>query len=348
MVVEQSERVVPGAPSADISALAHVANRPIIHHVIEALAAAGVRAIVIATTSESHKPVHDLLAGCAATQGIGIQYVDAPRSLDLAGGLSLAAPLIGDAPCIVHTAAGLLNEPLDRFVTQMRPGAPDMMLFVHQGPSSYAVLDPASRRLLHLAELDPRRDALGMAGVLLFGPAALRHAAVSRWWGRRGIDLTTITEEIAAAGGILHVRLAGLWHGYSGSALDLLELNRAVLDRMEGGGGCDGNGNRIEGRVHIHAGASVTGSVIVGPAIIGPGARICDAYIGPYTAVGAHARIEGAEIERSIISAGATIMHIGCRLAGSVIGRDARVFRDFSVPRGMRLRVGDGTEVALS
>jgi len=35
------------------------------------------------------------------------------------------------------------------------------------------------------------------------------------------------------------------------------------------------------------------------------------------------------------------------RIVASVVGRDARVFRDFSLPRAMRLRVGDGTEVAL-
>jgi hypothetical protein len=30
-----------------------------------------------------------------------------------------------------------------------------------------------------------------------------------------------------------------------------------------------------------------------------------------------------------------------------VVGREARVFRDFSMPRAMRLQVGDGDEVAL-
>jgi len=88
-------------------------------------------------------------------------------------------------------------------------------------------------------------------------------------------------------------------------------------------------------------------SVIVGPTVIGPGARIADAYIGPYTSIGSDVRIEGAEVERSIILPGASIMHIGGRLVGSVVGRDARVFRDFSLPRALRLNVGDGGEVSL-
>ena len=88
-------------------------------------------------------------------------------------------------------------------------------------------------------------------------------------------------------------------------------------------------------------------SVIVGPAIVGPGALVRDSYIGPYTSIGAGVHIEGAEIERSIIMPRASITHIGGRLVGSVVGCDARVFRDFSLPRALRLNVGDGGEVAL-
>ena len=73
-----------------------------------------------------------------------------------------------------------------------------------------------------------------------------------------------------------------------------------------------------------------------------------DSYIGPYTSIGADVRIEGAEVERSIILPGASIMHIGGRLVGSVVGRDARVFRDFSLPRALRLNVGDGGEVSCA
>jgi hypothetical protein len=41
------------------------------------------------------------------------------------------------------------------------------------------------------------------------------------------------------------------------------------------------------------------------------------------------------------------VMHVGGRLVSSLVGRDARVFRDFSLPRALRLWVGDGDEIAL-
>ena len=349
LVVDDSGFRPDGSLPATPPGLEHVANRPIVHHVLDVLASAGVEEVFVASSSERGAEVRDCLAGRWSRDRVRLRYVEKEGPLDLPGAMSLAARLVGEAPCVLHVAGGLLGEPLTPFVKHLYSESPDAVMIVHQGPAPYGHLGPATREMLRLAELDPKRAALGIAGVSLFARGALEHAAACDWWTDRDVDLSVIADRIAAVGGSLHVRLVDVWHAYSGKALDLLELNRIVLDRMESDHRRqDGNGNRIEGRVQIDAGASVQTSVIVGPAIIGAGARIADAYIGPYTAIGAGARVEGAEIERSIISSGASIWHIGCRIAGSVIGQDARVFRDFSLPRAMRLRVGQGTEVALS
>ena len=41
--------------------------------------------------------------------------------------------------------------------------------------------------------------------------------------------------------------------------------------------------------------------------MIGAGARLVDAYIGPYTAIGRHCMIESAEIEHSILLEGSSV-----------------------------------------
>ena len=138
------------------------------------------------------------------------------------------------------------------------------------------------------------------------------------------------------------------WQRYAGNPVDLLGLNHFVLDSLTARPQATvEHENRIEGRVYIDPTATVRSSVIVGPVVVGGGAEIADAYIGPYTSIGARARITGAEIERSIVSADATVMHVGARLVSSLVGRRARVFRDFSLPKALRLRVGDDDEVAL-
>jgi glucose-1-phosphate thymidylyltransferase len=343
-----------GAPgdALPVPATHHVANQPIAHHVLDALEAAGVHEVVVACSERSATAVRDCLSSRERRSTTQLEFVHRPGSMEFASALSLAAPLVDEAPCIVHAAGGLLAEPLAPLANCLDGNGPDAVLMVHHAPAPDQRLSAAAQSLLHLAELDPSRSALGVAGVWAFGPGGIRSvaagdAAVTEAVGS-DIDLTVVAQRITSAGGAIHVRLVDGWRAYRGEAVDLLELNRITLDQITTDvpqGARDGN--RIEGRVRIHESASVSGSVLVGPVVIGPGASVADAYIGPYTAIGARAHIEGAEIERSIISAGASLTHVGTRVTASVVGQNARLFRDFSLPRALRLRIGDGAVVGL-
>jgi glucose-1-phosphate thymidylyltransferase len=342
MVVED----VPGEAGDTVSvpAIEQVGNRPIAHHVLDALHAAGAQEIVVASSGRSASVVRDCIRE-HGTGGARVEFVEQPDAMPFTSALSLAAPLVEDAACIVHVAGGLLAEPLMSLAESLDEG-PDAVLMVHQTPAPDERLSAAAQNVLRLAELDPRRSSLGVAGVWAFGPGVIQHAGAGPAGDLDGI--TQMAERITSSGRTIHIRLADAWRAYRGEASDLLELNRIVLDRLE----VDphrfaSEGNQIEGRVWIHEGATVRNSVIVGPTVIGDGAHVSDAYIGPYTSIGTGARVEGAEIERSIIATGASVVHVGNRMVSSVVGRNARVFRDFGLPRALRLRVGEGTEVAL-
>ena len=105
---------------------------------------------------------------------------------------------------------------------------------------------------------------------------------------------------------------------------------------------------RIEGRVAIHRTAQIERTTIRGPAVIGGGAEISDTFIGPYSAIGPGARLDGAEVEHSIVLASACIRHVGHRIEASVIGAEAEIDHDFGVPSAVRLHVGRRSSVTLS
>jgi glucose-1-phosphate thymidylyltransferase len=261
--------------------------------------------------------------------------------------LDAVAELIGEAPVIVHRSDGLLGQPLAPLLELISDRSPDVLLLVTQGARNTERLAPASQRMLRIAELDPKKSTFGVAGVCLLAPGAFRHVR-SAAWTEQGLELDAMAEELASDGGCIHVRAVRSWRGFAGEAVDLLDLNRAVLDGLDDSATpLETDGNRFEGRVLVDATASVISSVICGPAIVGAGARVVNSYIGPHTSIGERVYVEGAEIERSIVLAGASILHIGGRLVACVVGREARIFRDFSVPRAIRLQVGDGGEVAL-
>jgi glucose-1-phosphate thymidylyltransferase len=347
IVVEDIEPRGGIAQWGGTAALAQVANRPIVHHVLDALGAVGLADVVVASSTELAEEVRACVAMYSRSEAFQLTFLDGPGPLDLLSAARLAIQVIGDAPCVAHLASGLLSEPLSPLIDRLDGGAPQVVAVVHQGPSPDMRLSRATQELLHVAELDPKRAGLGLTGVLLFGSNSLR-CLEQQSTSRGEMDLVAAAESIGAMGGSLQVVMVDGWTRYAGAPRDLLEVNRIALDRIESGQLPPPNRrNHFEGPVHVDESASVRDSVIIGPTAIAAGAYVADAYIGPYTSIGAGARIEGAEIERSIVASGASILHTGGRLASSIVGRDARVFRDFSVPRAMRLRVGDGTEVVL-
>lgn len=338
-----------GRPCADpwAAALQRVANRPIVCHALERLHEAGVREVAMVLPADLSGRLQASVAE-DATANLSMRWFVYDRE-DYPSAFAAAVTTVGNSPCIVHPPDGFLGQPLAGLLDLLGDGAPDLVVLARESPGEADSIGLASRRLLRLARDGAARGAaLDLTGVCLFGEGALRRAGETGWRAREESGLAAVAERLLEEGGSLRIGAIDDWHKYTGRSVDLLDMNRVALDRLgPQPGEIPGEHNRIEGPVIVHPSASVQASVIIGPAIVGPGALVVESYIGPYTSIGAHAHIEGAEVERSIILAGASIMHVGGRLVASVVGRDARVARDFSLPRAMRLNVGDGGEVVL-
>lgn len=341
--------VPPAAPpyvNGHTPAIQRIANRPIACHAIESLAAAGIDELAVIASATAIDHVRECVEGDLAT-GVAAVYLPQRERMDLLGALRAATSFVGKDRAVVHFADGLLGQQLDPVTEAPNGDIPDLLLMLHRCDSQKG-LGPATERLLGVTELNGSRTRLALAGVCVFGPGALRHAAEAAQGLGPEVDLIEIAEHLSADGRTLEAALVRSWRSYRGDPLDLLELNRIVLDQQAPQGELLERGdNRIEGRVIIDSSAEVRSSIIVGPCIIGPHARVTSSYIGPYTSIGAGAEIEGAEIVRSIVSEGVRIQHISGRIEGSTIGRRASIFRDFGLPRAMRLHVGEDVEVAL-
>jgi glucose-1-phosphate thymidylyltransferase len=331
-----------------LPSMEQVANRPIACHVIEALLGAWTTDLaVVAPGTELAAVRHYVDAGLAGA--VEIDYLPYEGPIDLLGAWQAAASFVGADPAIVHFAEGLLDQPLEEFVERMTdPGAPDLLLLLHRTVNRDLRLTPSIHEVLGVTEPDDSRNHLSLAGVCMFGPGILESAVEGGLHSEINMDLGAVADEFALRGATLDAVVVRGWRCYQGDPSDLLELNRLVLDRQA----LDGVAphladNRIEGRVIIDPTADVSSSTILGPCIIGPRARITSSYVGPYTSVGTGAQIEGAEVVGSIVAEGVRIMHIKGRIEGSTIGRHASIFRDFCLPRSIRLHVGEGAELAL-
>jgi glucose-1-phosphate thymidylyltransferase len=333
MKIAKALIIAGGTPSANAwqgvtegpSQLFPVANRPIIFHVLENLRHAGLMEATILVDPRWRAAIGDAV-GDGRRWNLDVRYAECTAADGLAGALATCEGFIGSEPVLVHQADALLRERLNRHMTMFSDDR----------------LDALALRVTSPAIAKGPRSIPPMPGYML-SPHALD---VLRGGNA---EYGNPISEVRAGGGRVRITPVDACLPCHGDLHALLDGNRRVLQQLARDfdepslPGCE-----IQGPVSIHPTAEVRASMLRGPLVIGPGARVEDTYVGPYTSVGADVVLEGAEIEHSIILPGAELRHVGQRIESSVIGAGARVVRDFRKPSSLRLSLGSGAEVSFS
>jgi glucose-1-phosphate thymidylyltransferase len=181
----------------------------------------------------------------------------------------------------------------------------------------------------------------------MFTPAIHDAARAIAPSGRGELEITDAIQQLVDGGQRVEPHIVQGWWKDTGQLADMLEANRLVLDTLVAR--CDGEliESQLDGRVVVGPGSRLERSTVRGPAIIGAGVRLIDAYVGPYTAVGDDCLLESAEVEHSILLAGCEIRGIELRIESSLCGRNVRVGRDTRQPRAYRLMLGDNSELRV-
>ena len=240
--------------------------------------------------------------------------------------------LVGESPLLVFCGSTLITQPIQPFLERFTEGDLDALALV--GTSARA------------AEARPESPGSAPASS---GRGSTTPRPRSAGGSRAPDDLEAAISWLVAAGGRVETHQVDGWWRNTGRPEDLLAANRILLDRLvDSVSAVNGRDAEVEGRVLIDDSATIESSRVRGPSVIGPGARIVDSYVGPYTSVGEQAIIESSEVENAIILPRATIEHFGLRVEESVIGEGAELHRTFRVPRGVSLSIGAEAEIALS
>ena len=313
-----------------------IANRTLLSHAAHALDGAGVRQLaLVAPPGQSAELIDEIAAD--GPDALEVQAFGSPLS-DSLGELE---GFLGEDPFVVHLGDSLSKGVLGHALSSARTGAMDATVLVQQ---------PSTEAGDHVVDLlGGHLDGMAPAGVYVFGrldAPALR--ALDPELGGEAA-LIAAAQRMAELGGNLDMYAVGEWWRYRHRRDVLLEANRFALEGLAADfADAQVVGSDIQGGVVVHPTARIESSVVRGPAIIGEGAQLRQAYVGPYTSLGAHVMLEGAELENSIVLPEASITHLGGRLEASVVGSRARISRDFRLPRALRLTIGEGAEVSLA
>ena len=330
--------------------LVPVANRPVLHYVMQHLADAGIAEVGVIISPETGGQIREALAG--NPWGVELTYIVQEQPRGLAQAVQTARPFLGDEPFVMYLGDNLIGQGIHDFVRHFEEAGADAVILLKEveNPQAFGVAKvDGEGRVVTLVEKpqDPPSN-LALVGVYAFSPAI--HAAIAgiapSWRGE--LEITDAIRDLLEQGRSIRSSVLRNWWLDTGKKDDLLEANRVVLDefterRIEGE---VSGGSKIHGRVTIQSGARVRASTIRGPVIIGENSTVEDSFIGPFTSVGRDCRVANSVIEHTVLLDQAQVLNV-VRLEDSVLGKDAIVRKLETTHTAFRLMLGDDSEVIL-
>ncbi|PZS08333.1 MAG: glucose-1-phosphate thymidylyltransferase [Solirubrobacterales bacterium] len=329
--------------------LVPVANKPVLFYGIEAMAQAGIDEVGIIIAPETGDEIR-AAAGDGSAFGVRLTYIVQGEPLGLAHAVLTAEPFLGDCPFVMYLGDNLLQGGIEGLVSAFRAGAPDALILLTPvpDPEQYGVAELRDGAVVRLVEKPSRPQSdLALVGVYMFTPAVHAAARAIEPSGRGELEITDAIQHLVDEGRRVEPHIVKGWWKDTGRLQDMLAANRLVLDTIESRVEGELVDSQVDGRVVIEAGARLRRTTVRGPAIIGAGARLSDCYVGPYTAIGAGCTIQNAEVEHSILLAGAQVHDLLGRMESSLLGRNVKIGRDARQPRAYRFLVGDNSEIGI-
>ncbi|MDT0616067.1 glucose-1-phosphate thymidylyltransferase [Streptomyces lancefieldiae] len=330
--------------------LVPVANKPVLFYGLESIADAGITEVGIVVGHTA--PEIEEAVGDGSAFGLRVSYIRQEEPLGLAHALLVSRDFLGDDDFVMYLGDNFIVGGITKLVKDFRESGPDAKILLTRvsDPRQFgvAVLDEDGGVIgLEEKPEDPKSD-LALVGVYLFSPLVHEAARAIKPSWRNELEITDAIQELIESGARVESEVIdGYWKD-TGNVDDMLEVNRIILEGVERrmDGEVDDT-SQIIGRVVVERGARVSGSRIVGPALIGAGTEVIDSYIGPYTAVSENCRILDSELEFSIMLRDSTLTGVR-RMEASLIGRHVHGASRPRVPNAHRLVLGDHSTFEIS
>jgi len=324
-----------------------IANKPILFYAVEAIRDAGITEIgvIVGDTAEEVKEA----LGDGNQFGVRFTYIPQDAPLGLAHAVLTAADFLGDSSFLMFLGDNLIAAGVTHLVDQFRANQPDAMVLLSRvpEPQRFGVVELKEGRVVRLVEKPkvPPSD-LALVGVYLFQSKILDACRGIKPSARGELEITDAIQWLVDEGLRVDPSIVEGWWKDTGKPEDVLAANHLVLDVIEHrieGQVCPESD--VSGRVVIESGARVIRSTVRGPVIIGAGATIEDAYVGPYTAIAREVTISHSEIENSILLDGSSIKDVKGRIDSSLLGRNARIEAAQGKPQVTKLVLGDNSRI---
>jgi glucose-1-phosphate thymidylyltransferase len=327
----------------------NVANRPLIHYAVDNLADVGIREIGVVVSYDTINVLKDTLQHYG--RGVRFEYLIQNPPMGLAHAVSVSRDFLGDDPFVMYLSDNLFEHGISDFVTAFEAeggGNAVLALVPVDDPRAFGVAEVEGGRVARLVEKpsEPKSD-LAVAGVYVLDHNI--HTMIEGLEpGAKGeYQITDAIQRLIEHG--FHVapqQVRGWWKD-TGKAEDILDANRLELLKLRRDIRGELHNAEVVGDVIIEQGAVVRDTTIFGPALIGAGAQLENAYIGPFTTIGNGVVIRNAELEYTVVGDHTRIEGVKPRIQASLIGEDVHIAGHSGRPSTHRLIIGDKSQVIL-
>ena len=330
--------------------LVPIANKPILHYVIEDLVGVGITDLGIVvgdTAKEIEKSV-----GNGSKWNADITYIHQEEPLGLAHAVLISEPFLGQEKFIMYLGDNMFEDSLHAVVEDFEKSSTNARLLLAKvdNPQAFGVAEVdeqgAIKGLVEKPE-NPKSD-LALVGVYLFDSTIHRAVKAIEPSDRGELEITdAIQWMIDEENSIGHKTLEGWWID-TGKKDPLLLCNELILEKIETLLLSQiGETVTLKGEIATGENVEIIDSNIQGPVVIGSGVRIERSDIGPYVSIGDDCKIEDSSVERSVLMEKSYVSGV-TQLIKSVLGREVEIDgTETEFQESTSVMLGDGTKVNL-
>jgi len=330
--------------------LVPIANKPILHYVIEDLVGVGITdlGIVVGDTGkEIEKSVGD-----GSQWNADITYIHQEEPLGLAHAVLISESFLGQEKFVMYLGDNMFEDSLHEVVEDFEKSSTNARLLLAkvENPQAFGVAEideqGAIKGLVEKPE-NPKSD-LALVGVYLFDSAVHRAVKAIEPSDRGELEITdAIQWMIDEENNIEHRTLKGWWID-TGKKDPLLLCNELILGKIETLilSQIDETVT-LKGEIVAGENVEIIDSNIQGPVVIGSGVRIERSDIGPYVSIGDDCKIEDSSVESSVLMEKSYVSGV-THLTKSVLGREVEIDgKETEFQESTSVMLGDRTKVNL-
>lgn len=331
-----------------------IANKPMIHYAIEAVAEAGIKDVGIIYNPDTGDEIKNAL-GNGSHWGVRFAYILQEAPLGLAHVVKVSQDFIGDDSFVFYLGDNVVVGGIGRFIDDfLREGSNcHLVLSKVHDPERFGVPEIKDRKIIGVEEKPKKpKSQYAVTGIYLYDSSIFEAVNNIKPSERGELEISDAHHYLIKKGyRVGYSEITGWWKD-TGKPEDLLEANRLTLDRIIGDDepvikGKIDNDSDIAGKVIIEKGAKIIKSSIRGPVIIGENTVIENSYIGPFTSIYYGCHIKNSEVEYSIVLEKCKIIDADIRIERSLLGREAEIIKCQSKPRTQKFIIGDQSIVEL-